>query len=262
MSSGSQTCINDFGPIADVYDELVDWAPYDLWSERLEEQLREQGLPPGGWILDAACGTGLSTLPWAQKGYNVVGTDSSELMLARARERLASATDVTGRVDLRRRNLLSLSLGPRFDAAVCMHSGLDYILEDADLAQAFRSLRGCLVEGGLLAFDKCLDVPSFYRDDRSENRALSCGRATFHYRWDRSRRLLEQRCTVTRTDGSLPARTEVVFHLKATPPGELVSMVTQAGFEVLEPPREFTVSDPGTAIFRALQRSAQVDVGP
>ena len=142
--------------------------------------------------------------------------------------------------------------GRTFDAAVCMHSGLDYILDDADLEMAFRSLRGCLRTGGLLAFDKCLDEPAFYRDDYSNWRRLSCGHAQFEYRWDRTRRLLEQRCTVTRTDGDGPPRTDVVFHLKAVAPDELTAMVLRSGFELVKAPRQFTVPDPGMGIFRAV----------
>lgn len=41
----------------------------------------------GGPILDLACGTGRTTLPLAQAGFEVIGVDMSEPMLARAREK-------------------------------------------------------------------------------------------------------------------------------------------------------------------------------
>jgi ubiquinone/menaquinone biosynthesis C-methylase UbiE len=240
--------INDFDSIADVYDELVDWAPYDDWADALEKRLTRWGLTKAGWILDAACGTGLSTLPWAKKGYRVVGTDASEPMLERARKRMRRERC---QVLLLRQNLLSLAPGRQFDAAICMHSGLDYLVDEADIARAFASLRGCLLDGGLLAFDKCLDVPSFYRQDCTDKRDLSCGFAEFQYHWDRRRRLMEQRCAVVRTVGT-PHRTEVLYLLKASDPDELVALVEKAGFVVLEPPTPFTVEDPGMGIFRAV----------
>ncbi len=241
--------LNDFGAIADVYDELVDWAPYGLWANKLESTLEEWGLPARAHILDVACGTGLSTLPWLERGYPVVGVDRSPAMLARAAERVRNAGF---KAEFRQGDMLDLSPSGDFEAAVCMHSGLDYILDNDDLRRAFRSLRGTLMAGGLLAFDKCLDVPSFYDRDREDRRTLSCGTATFRYHWDRRRKLLVQRCTVRRTDGSLPARTAVTYHLRATPPDELVEMVEEAGFRTLEAPREFSVTDPGTAVFRAV----------
>ena len=241
--------VNDFGAITDVYDELVDWAPYDEWIAALERRLARHGLAPGAWLLDAACGTGLSSLPWLTRGYRVVGVDASEPMLERCRQRLEGAGH---RAQLVRQDLLHLAPGRVFDAAICMHSGLDYLLDDADLSTAFRSLRGCLRDGGLLAFDKCLDEPAFYRRDYAEYRDLSCGRAEFHYHWDRKLRLLEQRLTVVRTRGVGLARTEMLFRLRSTPPDELVAMVEKAKFELIEPLTQFVPSDPGMGIFRAV----------
>jgi SAM-dependent methyltransferase len=240
--------INDFGSIADVYDELVEWAPYEHWTRKLEKRLRRHGLPERAWILDAACGTGLSMLPWLARGYRVTGADASEAMLARCRQKLAEAGYSTGLV---RQDLLNLDMDRRFDLALCTHSGLDYILDDTDLERAFCSLRGCLKEGGMFAFDKCLDEPAFYREDYSDARELATGHVQFEYRWDRARRILEQRCTVYRASGD-PHRTRVVFHLKAVAPGELSAMLERSGFEVVEPPRQFTIRDPGTGIYRAI----------
>ncbi len=239
---------NDFDCIADVYDELVDWAPYERWVGRLERRLRRCGLRRDEALLDAACGTGLSLLPWLRRGYEVVGTDASEPMLERARDRV----DKNGyTAELLLQDLTALDIGRTVKAAVCMHSGLDYILDDAELAAAFRSLRGCLEEGGLLAFDKCLDVPDFYRDDYGDFRRIPGGTAEFDYRWDRGRRLLEQRCTVTRAGGD-GRRTEVVYHLKATPPDQLDRMLADAGFEMLERVTTFHVKDPGMGIYKAV----------
>jgi len=244
------TIPNDFGPIADVYDELVSWAPYGKWVKHLERRLRRHGLNKEHVVLDAACGTGLSTLPWQNLGYRVVGVDHCEETLQQAQKKIAHK-DMD--VSFLRRNLLDLRFPPSFGAAVCMHSGLDYILEEDDLRRAFRSLRTALFEGALLAFDKCLDEPDFYKQDCTSRRELSCGEAVFHYRWDRGRRLFEQRCVVTRKlGGKVLSRTEVVYLMRATPLAELVKMVEGEGFRVLEPPRQFKVSDPGMGIFRAV----------
>jgi len=241
--------VNYFEAIADVYDELVSWAPYDLWVVGLARRLRRWGLRSGACILDAACGTGLSTLPWLQRGYNVVGADVCGPMLERARARLL---DAGYHAHLKQQDLLELDPGRQFDAAIVMHSGLDYILELDRLQEAFNALRRCVRSGGLLAFDKCLDEPSFYREDYTETRKLTCGTATFHYRWDRSRAIMEQHCTVFRNSGDGPRRTTVTFLLKAVPVEDLIGMVARAGFTMLEAPKQFTVTDPGMGIFRAL----------
>lgn len=241
--------VNDFGCVADVYDQLVEWAPYELWVDDLERRLRSHGLPEGARLLDVACGTGLSTIPWAQRGYEAVGVDISPDMLERARDR---AAECGCSVTFRQGDMLDLQAERPFDAVICMHSGLDYLPDDEALRRAFRSARGCLRQAGLFSFDKCLDEPSFYQDDYSEVRILQGGWARIHYRWNRSRRQLVQRCVVHRTEGQRLGVTVVEYHLSATPPDDLHRWVEEAGFEMLEPVEEFDVPDPGMGIFRAV----------
>jgi len=241
--------LNDFGPIADVYDELVSWAPYHEWVVQLEERFARYGLRNGDRILDIGCGTGLSSFPWAERGYSVVGVDHCPQMLAAA---VRHAAQRHSSVQFMHLDVLALDGedGPgRFDAAVCMHSGFDYIPDRDELQRIFAAVRSVLKEGGLFAFDKCLDAPDFYKDGYSDERMLSCGRAVIHYHWDSEERFMEQRCVVIRASGK---RTEVVFRLHATPPDQLVRMVKKARFELLEAPRQFKVSDPGMGIFRAV----------
>ena len=243
--TGRSIPFNDFACIADVYDELVSWAPYEKWVGALEKRLRRRGMKKGDLLLDAACGTGLSLMPWLRRGYQIVGADACRPMLERAQARVQAGGYTA---ELMLQDLTALDVGRPVRVALCMHSGLDYILDEAKLAQAFRSLRGCLEEGGLLAFDKCLDTPDFYRDEYSDTRSISCGTAEFHYRWDRRRRLLEQSCVVTGNG----RRTEVLYHLKAIAPEQLDGMLAEAGFQMLEPVTTFHVPDPGMGIYRAV----------
>jgi len=242
--------INDFASIADVYDELVNWAPYDRWVDILHALLLDFGLPDDAWLLDVACGTGLSVLPWLERGYRVVGVDVCRPMLdvARARLRDAGHDDVL----LLEQDILALAPGRTFDAAICMHAGLDYLLDARDLAAAFAAMRNCLKPGGLLAFDKCLDEPAFYRADYGNSRRLDCGAAEFHYHWDRDAAMLVQRCVVTRRDRKPETRTEFTYSLKATRPDDLEAMTKAAGFETLRAPRQFQVPDPGFGVYRAV----------
>ncbi|MDP6107774.1 MAG: class I SAM-dependent methyltransferase, partial [Candidatus Brocadiia bacterium] len=213
---------NDFDPISDVYEEMVAWAPYGKWVRDLAQRLRRHRLRRGGPVLDAACGTGLSTFPWAESGYRVLGVDRSEPMLALARAKLAGR-DLPIRFE--RSDLLQLDLPGSFDLAVCMHSGLDYILNLERLARAFRCLRSTLRPGGLLAFDKCLDEPGFYREPYSNARPITNGQAVFHYSWDSARKLFIQRCSVERSgpDGG-PQLTEVTHYMLAVELGKLIRM--------------------------------------
>lgn len=70
-----------------LYDELMNDVPYDKWVEFTEESLQQADMKEAK-ILDVACGTGNVTLPLVQKGYDVVGVDLSEEMLAVAQQKL------------------------------------------------------------------------------------------------------------------------------------------------------------------------------
>ncbi len=242
--------LNNFDLIARFYDELVSWAPYDLWVIVLLRHLQELGLEEGSRILDAACGSGLSTIPLARRGYRVTGIDRSQAMLELAREK-AAAENLE--VRLQTGDLLGLDIGESFRAVICMHSGLDYILELDNLQKAFFNLRRCLEPGGLFAFDKCLDEPDFYREPQRDRRTLQNAEALFEYSWDRKQRIFQQDCRIEFIDSSGAEKTvRMVQRMRAVPLGQLVKMVEKAGFKMLREPRQFTVTNPGMGIFRAV----------
>ena len=45
---------------AEVYDLFMDQVPYEKWSRRITEILKEYGIPDG-LVLDLGCGTGSMT---------------------------------------------------------------------------------------------------------------------------------------------------------------------------------------------------------
>jgi ubiquinone/menaquinone biosynthesis C-methylase UbiE len=69
--------------------------------------------PPGGTVLDAACGTGKYFAMVTDSGRRVVGTDQSTGMLARARARFPA-------VPLERVGLQELAFDAEFDAVMCV----------------------------------------------------------------------------------------------------------------------------------------------
>jgi SAM-dependent methyltransferase len=67
----------------------------------MRERLRRAVLanaPAGSRLLDLGCGTGLDAAYFAERGYEVVGIDSSPLMIERSRDRLRAA-GLTGRTE-------------------------------------------------------------------------------------------------------------------------------------------------------------------
>jgi predicted TPR repeat methyltransferase len=136
--------------LAGVYDEIVvdpchgAWASFlhELWSDD------ERGVHN---VLDVCCGTGLLAGELAALGYQVVGLDASEAMLARARRRLQSE------VRLVRSTLPALDVMGEYDAAVCTFDGLNY-LTSADLRSTLAALSRRIRPAGWLVFDVHTDA--------------------------------------------------------------------------------------------------------
>ena len=68
---------------AQVYDRFMDNVPYEAWCEGISKILTEHGISEG-LVLDLGCGTGTMTELLAEAGYDMIGVDNSEEMLAEA----------------------------------------------------------------------------------------------------------------------------------------------------------------------------------
>jgi SAM-dependent methyltransferase len=118
----------------------------DQWGEIGETHRRFvtdllEGCPPGGTVLDAACGTGKYFGMVLEAGRRVVGTDQSTGMLARARARWPA-------VPLERVGLQELAFEGDFDAVMCIDA-MEYVPpEDWPLVVA--NLRRAVRPGGRL----------------------------------------------------------------------------------------------------------------
>jgi SAM-dependent methyltransferase len=129
--------------VAADYDLI--YADWDTQAERLVG-IMSGHLPviPGGRLLDASCGSGLSVDAARRAGWIVTGCDTSPALLRRARDRFP---DVTLRVS----SLLGLSeaMGARYDAVISVGNALTAIPHD-QVPRALGELRACLRDGGAL----------------------------------------------------------------------------------------------------------------
>jgi SAM-dependent methyltransferase len=140
--------------LAPYYDELTRDHDYDGWTRHLELTAARHGLRGGRELLDAACGTGKSFMPFLERGYSVTACDISAEMVALASAKAPAAELFVA--DIR-------ELGPvgSFDLVTCLDDSLNYLLEDGDLDAALGSLGANLAAGGVLVFD--LNTLSTYR---------------------------------------------------------------------------------------------------
>lgn len=98
-------------------------------------------------IVDLACGTGNTAIPWAgPRSRTVIGVDVSEAMLRVARRK-------SQRVRWLRQDLTDLTLNVAADAATCHFDALNHILDANDLDRIFTNTSRLLRPGGLFLFD-------------------------------------------------------------------------------------------------------------
>jgi SAM-dependent methyltransferase len=106
-------------------------------------------LPPGGRVLDCACGTGQLAVGLAQRGFDVTASDASPGMVARTRA-LAAANDVEMRTIACRWRDLPAAADGRFDIVFCVGNSLTHAAGEAGRRTALAAMAGVLAPGGVL----------------------------------------------------------------------------------------------------------------
>jgi SAM-dependent methyltransferase len=145
MQTGIATTRSAYRTLAPLYDAFTGDHDYETWTRKLEERAANLGLG-GRTLLDVACGTGKSFLPFLLRGYRVTACDLSPEMVALAARKARAAHVFVA--DVR-----SLGSVGRFDLVTCLDDSLNYLQSEGDLAAALRSLRSNLAPDGVCVFD-------------------------------------------------------------------------------------------------------------
>jgi len=135
---------------SDAYDLLYSDKDYKAECDVIETLFHRYSKIPVSTILDLGCGTGSHAFALSSRGYDVVGIDRSEGMLAVAQQRLSNEK---GKVRFQQGDIRTIDPGQQFDAALIMFAVLGYQVENNDVLSALQTARRNLKPGGLLLFD-------------------------------------------------------------------------------------------------------------
>ena len=152
--------------LAAVYDKLNSSVDYAAYTDYLEKQFGLYCRIKPESVLDLACGTGTVTRLLAGRGYDMIGVDLSEEMLAVARKKCENE-HFRHPILFVRQNMADLELYGTVDAAVCCLDSLNYLCDTASLARTFAHVHNYLNPDGLFLFD--MNAPAKFKKTYADN---------------------------------------------------------------------------------------------
>ena len=148
---------------AAVYDLFMDNVPYEDWADYVQKLLKKYSIKDG-LLLEIGCGTGSMARCLAKKGFDMIGIDNSEEMLAIAREKNA---DCEGDILYLCQDMREFELYGTVRAVISVCDSMNYILSEEDLQKVFKLVNNYLDPQGIFIFD--LDTEFAYREILGDN---------------------------------------------------------------------------------------------
>lgn len=140
-------CAREYDALAEYYDRFTAGYAHARWIGEIESRARGFGLA-GKRALDLGCGTGNSTRPLVDLGYEIAGLDISPEMVRVAREKHPDHAHAFLVGDMR-----ALSGDRQFDLVLCLDDALNYLQSTAELEATFRGVARTLAPDGVFVFD-------------------------------------------------------------------------------------------------------------
>ncbi len=132
-----------YNAFANIYDFVMRDTPYEAWIAYYEAVFGRFHKNPK-LILDIGCGTGNITKRLAEKGYDMIGLDTSFGMLSKAREKDASSLYL-------HMDMTDFELYGTVDAMISALDCVNYVTEDVE--KLFALVYNYLNPGGIFIFD-------------------------------------------------------------------------------------------------------------
>lgn len=155
--------MSGYGDFAYYYDILTENVDYESRCDYISNLLADNGVGKG-ILLDLACGTGSLSLLLCEKGYEVIGVDSSEEMLSVAQEKkYESEADVIFLCQ----KMEELDLFGTINAAVCTLDSINHVTDEETVREIIRRVSLFMEDKGIFIFD--VNTPYKHRDILGNN---------------------------------------------------------------------------------------------
>ncbi len=229
--------------LAASYDSLTEDVEYRRRASFLQKLLGKSRIPVHT-VLDLACGTGTMTCLLAEAGYEMIGVDQSEDMLAEAAGKQVSPEKIPP-IYLQQ-SMETLDLYGTVEAAVCCLDSLNYLTDVRALRRTLQRLHLFVAPGGVFLFD--INTPEKLRglDGQvflDEGDDVYC---VWRTEFNKRSRICTYGMDIFQREGALWRRSQEEHYEKAWEVEELTGFLREAGFGhirtygdcVLRAPRE------------------------
>ena len=229
--------------LAASYDSLTEDVEYRRRASFLQKLLGKSRIPVHT-VLDLACGTGTMTCLLAEAGYEMIGVDQSEDMLAEAAGKQVSPEKIPP-IYLQQ-SMETLDLYGTVEAAVCCLDSLNYLTDVRALRRTLQRLHLFVAPGGVFLFD--INTPEKLRG--LDGQVFLDGGDDVYCVWRTEFNKRSRICTygmdIFQREGALWRRSQEEHYEKAWEVEELTGFLREAGFGhirtygdcVLRAPRE------------------------
>ena len=213
--------------LAASYDSLTEDVEYRRRASFLQKLLGKSRIPVHT-VLDLACGTGTMTCLLAEAGYEMIGVDQSEDMLAEAAGKQVSPGKIPP-IYLQQ-SMESLDLYGTVEAAVCCLDSLNYLTDVRALRRTLQRLHLFVAPGGVFLFD--INTPEKLRglDGQvflDEGDDVYC---VWRTEFDKRSRICTYGMDIFQREGALWRRSQEEHYEKAWEVEELTGFLREAGF--------------------------------
>ncbi len=232
--------MSSYNTFAYFYDALTQNVEYETRSNYIYSFFNVNNIK-SGTVLDLACGTGSMSLPFMEKGYNIVGIDCSEQMLEIASNKFSQKGND---FSLLKAEMQNFRLESRIDACICCLDSINHLNNISEVQKTFENVYASLKENGLFVFD----VNTVYKHNNilSDN-TFVFDEEDFYLVWDNETvndRAVRILLDIFVYNGSSYDRFSEEFKETAYTVDELIKLLINSGFKDINVYDELSLNAP------------------
>jgi SAM-dependent methyltransferase len=163
----SDPSVDPYDALAAGYDVVMAHVDYEEWADFVLDLLDTHDIAPEA-ILELGCGTGSLALELVERlgsDLRYLATDRSPAMIRVARAKAKQVGRMAQGLRFDVADFTDFAFDEPFDAVLLLYDGLNYLLDEADVAALFAQVHDALASGGVFIVDQSTPANSLNNAD-------------------------------------------------------------------------------------------------